>query len=392
MKIKFHALNPLANRFPKPSLSVLPVLEAFKFFKLFNTNNPSAFRKSQPFFTNGRSALAWALQLIGVSSEDPVLIPAYHCGSMVEPAIWLKTNVLFYQLDEDLTPNINHIRELIQHNIKPVNTIVVTHFFGFVQPLHELSNLCKEFNINLVEDCAHAYYGSSNGAMSGTVGDYAIASQRKFFPVSDGGGLIDNTYNKKQVNLNRVSIKTEIKLLYNCFENAALYNQLGWFGNIINRINSKRNNSAPNSKSKVEKKKSFLWFVPEVINNAGGRVSKYTIHFSAHKKIIECRRKNYQYLLIKLNELEGVEPLYKKLNEETVPYMFPLIINEPSQYFAALKERGVPIWRWEELAESGCSVSQYYRTHLLHLPCHQSLEKSDLDWIVSEIAAVLNRS
>jgi len=50
---------------------------------------------------------------------------------------------------------------------------------------------------------------------------------------------------------------------------------------------------------------------------------------------------------------------------------------------------GVPVWRWDEMAISNCSVADDYRLHLLHLPCHQSLGEEEMAWMVAAVRIVL---
>ena len=50
--------------------------------------------------------------------------------------------------------------------------------------------MCDEKGLYLLEDCAHSYFGETGGRPVGAWEDFAIASPRKFFPISDGGFLI----------------------------------------------------------------------------------------------------------------------------------------------------------------------------------------------------------
>jgi dTDP-4-amino-4,6-dideoxygalactose transaminase len=54
-----------------------------------------------------------------------------------------------------------------------------------------------------------------------------------------------------------------------------------------------------------------------------------------------------------------------------------------------LKKLGVPIWRWDDMAASDCAISQRYREHLLHLPCHQALSDAELQWMLQAVSKVM---
>jgi hypothetical protein len=69
--------------------------------------------------------------------------------------------------------------------------------------------------------------------------------------------------------------------------------------------------------------------------------------------------------------------------------MFPLLIATPDPHFYQLKQLGLPIWRWDDMAVSGCAVAAGMRLHLLHLPCHQSLSDSQMAWMTNSVAEVV---
>jgi hypothetical protein len=51
----------------------------------------------------------------------------------------------------------------------------------------------------------------------------------------------------------------------------------------------------------------------------------------------------------------------------------------------------MPIWRWDEMAVSNCPIASSYRLRLLHLPCHQELTATEMDWMTSVLIAVCTR-
>jgi dTDP-4-amino-4,6-dideoxygalactose transaminase len=68
--------------------------------------------------------------------------------------------------------------------------------------------------------------------------------------------------------------------------------------------------------------------------------------------------------------------------------MFALLLERPQLDFPRLKRLGVPMWRWDEMAWSECPVAQRYRMALVHLPCHQSLDRAELDWMINSVQRV----
>ena len=87
-----------------------------------------------------------------------------------------------------------------------------------------------------------------------------------------------------------------------------------------------------------------------------------------------------------LSHARALAPL---LPDTCAPYMFPLLISRPDPDFFRLKQAGVPIWRWDDMAVSSCAVAGRYRTQLLQLPCHQGLSNVQMDWMLALVQEVL---
>jgi perosamine synthetase len=79
---------------------------------------------------------------------------------------------------------------------KPV-AVWVVHIGGHIAfEIEEIANFCKEKNIILLEDCAHAHGASWNGKKAGTWGDAGVYSFYATKTVSTGEGGIVVTNNK----------------------------------------------------------------------------------------------------------------------------------------------------------------------------------------------------
>src|SRR6185295_18524163 len=64
-----------------------------------------------------------------------------------------------------------------------------------------LRSFCDGRRIALIEDCAHAFFGASDGRPVGHWGNVAIASLTKFFPVPEGGMLVSSTVTLDKLSL-----------------------------------------------------------------------------------------------------------------------------------------------------------------------------------------------
>jgi dTDP-4-amino-4,6-dideoxygalactose transaminase len=83
----------------------------------------------------------------------------------------------------------------LRANISPRSkAVIVTHFWGQCAEIEEIAAICKEHNLVLIEDCAHAIGATWKGQHAGTWGDLGVFSfqQGKHMTTGDGGMLTTN--------------------------------------------------------------------------------------------------------------------------------------------------------------------------------------------------------
>lgn len=110
-----------------------------------------------------------------------VLVPAYLCASAWEGLA--PAEIDFYPLDDCLHAD----GAALLRKAEKADAIYLCHYFGFLQPpqtLAALAALKRERGLTIIEDTTHSLFTRAQ-----TVGDYCIASLRKWFPVPDGGVL-----------------------------------------------------------------------------------------------------------------------------------------------------------------------------------------------------------
>jgi dTDP-4-amino-4,6-dideoxygalactose transaminase len=121
---------------------------------------------------SGRSALKLALLAIGMSRNDSVMIVTTTGGSYVSSCV-TKTIEEVCQWSHELKNN--------------TRVVLLIHEFGFPCLIpEEISNK----GLTIIEDCAYAVGTRINGGKIGMVGDYAIYSLTKYYPIPFGGILV----------------------------------------------------------------------------------------------------------------------------------------------------------------------------------------------------------
>ena len=117
--------------------------------------------------------------------------------------------------------------------------------------------------------------------------------------------------------------------------------------------------------------------------------SRWIMRHTDVQRLVSLRRQYYQQWLTAVLDMPRCRALLPDLPDDCVPYMFPLYIEHPNPDFFSLKTLGFPIWRWDDMAVSSCPVSSNYRLKILHLPCHQELTATQMNWMTTTLQQVM---
>lgn len=376
--------------YPAPQLSLLPHLQVTGWHGRSRQRLPSLLDGNATFFSMSRYALAEALCRCGAGPGHTVLVPAYHCRSLVDPVIWVGAKPHFYSLMPDLSPDFSHLDKLAEN--KNIVAMVLTHYFGFPNAPDKALQYCNKNNFSLIEDCAHSLYSHIDGRPLGSWGKYAIASSWKFLPSKDGALLLDNNKDPSDYfpALHKPSYLAEFKAFLAVLNtprtrHSPIRPNLIQPDILVNRARQ----IAANAARQVGQNPSMTTFNAEKARLTGLRFSRLLLSLIDHEWVSERRRANYQRWVDDLGGITNASPLYGSLPNGITPYAFPLLTDGQGLVFHALRSAGIPIWRWEDMARSGCQTSQDYRLRLLQLPCHQSLSKGDMDWMIDVTRCVI---
>lgn len=388
--------------FPAPAIPLSPVISNRSLRLRPPRTTPSLLDLPHKLHvTSGRAAIALALEHAGVGPGDQVLIPAFHCESMVSPIRWRQAEPVFYRVKASTDIDLEHIR---QRYTPACKAIIATHYFGFMQDFRPLRQWCDDVGIIFIEDCAHAFFGKTQHIGVGASGDYAIASSMKFFPMYDGGVLASRRHALDDIALRRPSLTVDVKSLVNTLERAIGYRRLGWAGWCLGKIMAAKSflwqrlkSSARLDSSGPSSSEGAYGLDENWIHVATTRISKHVLRHSDAERIAYYRRRNYQILDAALRQMPGVRPLFPKLPEHCVPLVYPLYFEHPERHFRALKELGVPIWRFGEFLDPSVGTYDFpdstdLSQHVFQFPCHQELLNCELDWMIRHIHASLTHS
>ncbi len=393
LPLSFRIFHPASCRFPSPRVPLLapPGRASFGLSRggRFKAVGDGA---GQRFYSRGRYALLDAFRLAGVGVEGALLAPAYHCRTMIDPAVSLGGEVLLYALDRQLAPDLASLAELADACRRPVRALLLTHYFGFPQNADPIKAFCAARGIVLIEDCSHAYLQSAARPALGIHGQFVVASPYKFSPAEDGGILVAKSGHFSTLPpLRGRGVVSELKGLVRWIQRGLAARKpfvvQDALDEEIDRVCSVLGDRGTESEQAGNTTSAMYDSGEEGMS--GLMTSRWIIQASEPDRIAESRRRNFAAWLAAVDGLPGCRPLFSQLPPDVVPYMFPLYVDLPDPHFYNLKRVGLPIWRWDEMGISECPVSMDYRLHLFHLPCHQALRPTEMAWMVRVLKKVM---
>jgi len=187
-----------------PKLSILALTRGIFYYFIGNTKNihrPWAMDNFQfKWFSRSTWAIAQIVALRYVSKNNQrikILVPDFFCSSALEKIDTTIADILFYTPNEELKLNVTELQEQIIQ-VKP-DILLVVHYFGRNNEVKTISKVCNEFNVWLVQDCAHVFLPNSDMEI---VGDFAFFSPYKHIAAPSGSLLILNENGPSKISKN----------------------------------------------------------------------------------------------------------------------------------------------------------------------------------------------
>jgi dTDP-4-amino-4,6-dideoxygalactose transaminase len=390
-----------APDFPPSPIPRSPVLSAAAFRHDAHPPVPSILDAGAVrHVTSGRVAIALALRAMGVGPGDQVLVPSYHCASMVEPVAWSGATPVFYRIGADTAVDL---ADIAAKRSTATRVLMVTNYFGFPQALPQLRAFCDHHGLLLLEDCAHSFLGACAGRPLGSFGDYAVASSMKFYPVYEGGCLISARHALSAIALRSAGAGFEAKVAINTLEDGCAHGRLGllrWLIRLPMALKTslwtqiKAANPARAQQFTPGSSDGGFDFDPAWLDKRSSLFSRLMLRLVSRRRMGALRRRNYLMLRDAVAGLPGCRPLRTDLPDQVYPWVLPLWVNRPEPVFQALKQAGVPVLRFGEFLSAEvdvtvCPHSVALSRHVLQFPCHQELRDDELAWLAAQLRAAL---
>jgi hypothetical protein len=318
----------------------------------------------------GQSAILFILQDIHIKEDEYVLLPSYLCPTILYRFKNIKT--LFYEINEDLSINIESINELVKQF--SVKALFFINYFGFYHNNEVLGKLkqLKKKGIILIEDAVQMLWFNK---LTKFIGNYVFNSYRKFFPADGSVVLLDSkshsSLTPNEDNYCKLIFEARIK------KTQYIKNHTGNENDFLDKFTE-----------------ADEWYYKrEMINVIDQRSKEFLSHVN-YEKVKEQRIENYIYLYDKLIGNSKIKLLFSKENiEDNIPLSIPMLINHRDFIRRELRNYKIycPVhWDiskeiWSEKFPSSLTISK----SILSAPIDWRYEKKHMDYFLEKFNRIL---
>ncbi len=344
-----------------------------------------------------RNALYHGLRILGLNPGDKVLVPAFHCHTMIEPVLHFGCQVIFYNVTREGVVDFEDIVEKIDDQTK---AIIAIHYFGILQPAQTLRAFCDEHRLLLVEDCAHVLLGDIGGQAVGSFGDVSIFSWRKFFPIYDGGLLVCNKgLSPESIPFQSLDTWFQLKIAKNLLEKCLSDRRRTMKSSLcspslsLQRQNESTSVTDLGAKQDLRRSPSGGFDFMQV-NWPMSRWSKRILTKIDISAVVQQRKAYSTNLFNALSSLSGVEPWASVGKHDVCAWVFPIVVREQRDVHVRLRDKGIQAFSWDGVIHPSLPLDQFpdakfLYDHVVLLPNHQSLTQEEQYALVSEVEDVI---
>jgi pyridoxal phosphate-dependent aminotransferase EpsN len=145
---------------------------------------------------SGTAALHLGLRVLGVRPGDEVVCPTLTFVATANPVVYQGARPLFVDSDHstwNIDPQLlaDVLRERARRGRVP-KAVIVVHLFGQCCDMNPILDVCREYDVAVLEDAAEALGATYEGRHAGTLGDIGVFSfnGNKIITTTGGGMLV----------------------------------------------------------------------------------------------------------------------------------------------------------------------------------------------------------
>lgn len=141
---------------------------------------------------NGSAALDIAVKALGLGRGDEVIMPTFTIISPAQSVVMAGATPVLVDSDP-YTWNMD-VRQIEEKITERTKAILVVHIYGLPVDMEPVLELCKKYNLRLIEDAAEMHGQTCNEKPCGSFGDISIFSfyPNKHITTGEGGMIVMN--------------------------------------------------------------------------------------------------------------------------------------------------------------------------------------------------------
>ncbi|HDR4707885.1 TPA: aminotransferase class I/II-fold pyridoxal phosphate-dependent enzyme [Bacillus paranthracis] len=150
--------------------------------------------KAAAALSSGTAAIHLALKAAGVGEGDIVFCQTLTFSATANPIIYQNATPVFIDSDYETWNMCPKALEEAFKKYPNVKAVIVVHLYGLSADMDKIVELCKKYDVTLIEDAAESLGTYYKGKHTGSFGDYGIFSfnGNKIITTSGGGMLVSN--------------------------------------------------------------------------------------------------------------------------------------------------------------------------------------------------------
>lgn len=299
---------------------------------------------------NGRGAIWRLLAALPEGAGSGVLVPAFHCPTVVEPILRAGRQPHFYAITPQLDIDIDDLRGRFNDDI---GAVIVINYFGFPARLDEVRALCRQAGAILIEDCAHSFLAANPVRLCGERGDAAIFSFKKLVPTIVGGGVRLNSLPWPIPAADDNAPVTDTIRNMRRAGGEALDNSTAAPVRMLRALRTQLQGKrrSPPAQPGVAADAPTNFDYPYIERLARSRMPGYARRILAGTSlagVVARRRTNYAALAEVLHDTDELRSLYRVLPEDVCPWAYPVLLENRSVLDRQLHAAGVPLFTFGE--------------------------------------------
>lgn len=302
---------------------------------------------------SGLDALWIAFRVLGIGKGDEVLVQGNTYIASVMGITMNGATPVFIEPDEYFNIDASKLEEKITDKTK---AILVVHLYGQASNMAPIVDLCKKYNLRLVEDCAQSHGAKSNGQMTGTFGDIGCFS---FYPSKNLGAFGD----AGAITTNDEKIANDVRIFRNYGSEKRYHNKVVGANSRLDEMQAGLLRIRLNHMTELEEEKR------NICNRYLAELKNPKIHLP---KIREGATHIWHQFVIRCKERDALMKYLEENNIGTIiHYPIPPHLSEAYQYLGH-KEGSFPI-------------TEQYANEVLSIPLYNGMTKEEQDYVIEKI-------